>query len=147
ADLGRSNAGTGQRPLHLQQPGSPARLHPLRSGESRSETGNCRAGGNDHVKAGTSMATPHVTGVVALLLQAAPTLAPDDIKGIFAANSRSDNFTGNVPNNLWGYGKLDAKAAFDATPNPPPAAPDGVSAAPGDGAMTLTWTPGPELDI
>jgi hypothetical protein len=93
------------------------------------------------------MAAPHVTGAVALLLQAAPTLTSDQIKAIFAASSKSDGFTGPLPNNSWGYGKLDAKAAFAATPNPSPAPPGGLSANPGDGSMAVTWTAGAELDV
>lgn len=115
--------------------------------QSSPRKGEIDPSGVYQVKAGTSMAAPHVTGAVALLLQAAPTLTSDEIKGIFAANSKADSFTGPLPNDFWGYGKLDAKAAFDAAPNPPPASPEGLSAGPGDGSMALTWTAGQELDI
>ncbi len=57
---------------------------------------------------GTSMATPFVTGTIALWLQADPTLTVDDIRNIFAETARQDAFVGNVPNNSWGAGKIDA---------------------------------------
>lgn len=97
---------------------------------------------------GTSMAAPHVTGAVALLLQADPSLTPGEIKALLAANSKVDDFTGHsIPNDRWGFGKLNVEAAFAATPNPPPAAPAGFSAAAADRAVTLSWTPGGELDL
>jgi minor extracellular serine protease Vpr len=60
---------------------------------------------------GTSMASPHVTGVVALMLQADPTLTYEEVLGILQETARTDAFTGTVPNNLFGAGKVDAHAA------------------------------------
>ncbi len=62
---------------------------------------------------GTSMAAPHVTGVIALMFQADPELDVSDIKSIFLNTSRKDDFTGPEPwNPKRGYGKLDALAAL-----------------------------------
>ena len=64
---------------------------------------------------GTSMATPMVTGIVALLLQARPKLMPDDIKAIFVKTGRWDAFTGDMTaqgSNRWGRGKIDAQASL-----------------------------------
>lgn len=62
---------------------------------------------------GTSQAAPHVTGVVALMLQADDTLTAAQIKGYLIAAARTDAFTGTVPSNVWGHGKLDGKGAVD----------------------------------
>src|SRR5690606_35719148 len=70
---------------------------------------------------GTSMAAPHVTGAVALLLQRRPDLTPEDVKAILARTAAQDAFTARsytgeppaVPNNQWGYGKLDVRAALE----------------------------------
>ncbi|NOZ85131.1 MAG: S8 family serine peptidase [Deltaproteobacteria bacterium] len=62
---------------------------------------------------GTSMACPHVSGAVALLLQANPSLDPEGIEHILSLSSRRDEFTGNdLPNPDFGYGKLDVQAAL-----------------------------------
>ena len=55
---------------------------------------------------GTSMATPHTTGAVALLFQQDPNLGWNEIKNILQADARTDAFTGSTPNNTWGAGKL-----------------------------------------
>lgn len=62
------------------------------------------------VMSGTSMASPVVTGVVALWLQANPTLTYDQVIEIMKQTGRHDSFTGSDTgwNASWGYGKIDA---------------------------------------
>jgi subtilisin family serine protease len=61
---------------------------------------------------GTSMSCPTVSGIIALWLQADPTLTLDDIKEVLAATSRNDEFTVDDPIG-WGYGKIDAAAGIE----------------------------------
>jgi subtilisin family serine protease len=63
---------------------------------------------------GTSQAAPHVTGAIALLFERKPTLTQDEVKEILTSSTTKDGFTGLTPNNLWGHGKLNIKAAIEA---------------------------------
>jgi hypothetical protein len=63
------------------------------------------------------MSAPHVSGVIALLFQNDPHLTQDDLRSVLLENASADQFTGTVPNTNWGYGKLDAEAAYAALPN------------------------------
>lgn len=63
---------------------------------------------------GTSMAAPHVTGVIALLWSLWPELAAGQIRDTLLSTAKHDAFTGVTPNTNWGQGKLDAKAAYEA---------------------------------
>ena len=58
---------------------------------------------------GTSMACPHVSGIIALWLQANPDLNLDDVKDIIAHTARHDEYTAAAPIR-WGEGKIDAAA-------------------------------------
>lgn len=57
---------------------------------------------------GTSMACPVVAGVIALWLQAKPDLTPEDVMGVISRTSRQPDPTLTYPNNIYGYGEIDA---------------------------------------
>lgn len=62
-------------------------------------------------KSGTSMAAPHVAGIIALMLQVYPDLDFDTAVSILEATATTDEFTGTVPNMIFGWGKINAHAA------------------------------------
>lgn len=63
---------------------------------------------------GTSFSSPHVAGAFAQLLSLNPNLDAIDLRTLVTSTARVDaNVTPAVPNNDWGYGKLDVKAAAD----------------------------------
>lgn len=74
---------------------------------------------------GTSMATPHVVGAIAVLFNIDPTLTADQLKTLMANTAVKDSETGGSANNTWGYGKLDLLKAV-------------VSKASGDQSITRT---------
>lgn len=60
---------------------------------------------------GTSAATPYTAGVIALLLQRKPGLTPAEFRKLLGDGGLTkDKFTGDLPNTLWGRGKLDYDA-------------------------------------
>ncbi|WP_455587422.1 S8 family serine peptidase [Bacteroides sp.] len=61
---------------------------------------------------GTSMATPVVTGTLALWLEADPTLTTEKVKDIMLHTAINDRHTGDIPNAKYGVGKLDATAGL-----------------------------------
>ncbi len=65
---------------------------------------------------GTSMAAPHATGAVALILEENPTLTVSEILEILKNTAKTDIYTGEgpsaIPNNIWGAGKIDLEAAL-----------------------------------
>lgn len=73
-------------------------------------------GGKHQKMQGTSMASPHVTGAVALLLEKNGNLNYDQVVTIIKNTAKKDSYTGNSPNNVYGHGKLDAYNAFNNTP-------------------------------
>ncbi len=61
--------------------------------------------------AGTSMAAPAVTGIMATWLQAYPNMTPERAKEIMRKTAIKDEFTGEIAatgDDRWGYGKIDA---------------------------------------
>jgi len=63
---------------------------------------------------GTSAAGPIVVGAVALMFEVNPNLTTEDVRQILHDTAISDEFTGEVPNPDWGYGKIDIAAAVEA---------------------------------
>ncbi len=62
---------------------------------------------------GTSMAAPHVTGAIALMLERNPNLTHDEVKTVLLAKARRDGFTGVNANSEFGNGKLDVIALLN----------------------------------
>jgi len=60
---------------------------------------------------GTSMATPHVSGVMALLLSANPGLTVSEVRAILISTTRRPPHMGELPDNDYGHGIVDALAA------------------------------------
>jgi subtilisin family serine protease len=65
---------------------------------------------------GTSMSAPHVTGVVALLLQRNPGLKAEDVRTALTNFPQKNPSMGALPNNNWGYGEVDAQLAINNIP-------------------------------
>ena len=55
-----------------------------------------------------------VAGTVALMLELDPELTAAEVEQILHDTAVTDEFTGEVPNDDWGYGKLDIIAAVAA---------------------------------
>ncbi|HPQ80174.1 MAG TPA: S8 family serine peptidase [bacterium] len=67
------------------------------------------------LQAGTSMATPFVSGTIALMFSADPNYTHNDVRRYITESAYQDGNTGNeLPNNRWGFGKLDTLAAIEA---------------------------------
>jgi minor extracellular serine protease Vpr len=60
---------------------------------------------------GTSMAAPHATGIVALMLEANPNLNAYQVMEILEQTATEDQWTGATPNNNYGHGKVNAYEA------------------------------------
>lgn len=61
-----------------------------------------------HNISGTSMATPVVAGIIALWLEADPTLTKERILDVFAHTATHHDESLTYPNNHYGYGEIDA---------------------------------------
>jgi hypothetical protein len=73
-------------------------------------------GGMHMSNGGTSMASPVVGGVGALLLEKCPSLSQLEFIDLITSNAYTDNFTGsNLPDFAFGYGKLDGLATLVGT--------------------------------
>lgn len=84
-------------PFSSQGPTPDGRVKPDVVGVDRASTVTYGAGGF----AGTSQASPHVTGIVALIRQQFPSHTPAEAVALLKSTARS---RGAIPNNQWGYG-------------------------------------------
>jgi subtilisin family serine protease len=95
----------GEPVVDLAAPGN----HDIRA--CRSSGGPGTAIGTYTSFGGTSAAAAHVAGVAALVLQANRDLRHAGAKFVLVESAGADDFTGSLPNSLWGYGKVDALSA------------------------------------
>ncbi|NQU06081.1 MAG: S8 family serine peptidase, partial [Calditrichaeota bacterium] len=63
---------------------------------------------------GTSMSSPAAAGTAALIVQMMDDYTPSRLRHRIFSSSRRDDFTGEVPNNTWGWGKIDVVRALSA---------------------------------
>lgn len=148
---------------HIAAPGT--NIKSANSGTSATRCCECCCDGKYVEMSGTSMAAPHVTGIVAQMLQKNPRLTFVDVRKILQATARIDDIPpGEVPpvrsdgfgfgtpgaadfkpiriNNLWGAGIVNADAAVNLVPLPaaqPAPAPAPQPAPPGP--MPFAATP------
>ena len=74
--------------------------------------------GTRYIRAvGTSMATPHVAGAAALLLEVNSYLTPDQVKTILEENA--DDFGSPGWDNIYGWGRINIEKALDNIPPEP----------------------------
>ncbi|MBP6531710.1 MAG: S8 family peptidase, partial [Bacteroidia bacterium] len=79
---------------------------------SATEPAKVAAGKKHKRSSGTSMSSPMVAGICALYLQKNPSATWLDVKNAILNCADNDIFTGTaLPNNDWGYGKVNAYAA------------------------------------
>lgn len=84
----------------------------FKSGNSDLPNGYICSDGKHAVSQGTSFAAPHVSGGIALMFQKNPQLTTSQIREALIESARADQYTLNVPNNSWGYGKIEARGAL-----------------------------------
>jgi subtilisin family serine protease len=75
---------------------------------------SCAPGGEYAVMSGTSMAAPHVAGIVALMREASPDADVREIKSALMRSAVDQGDTGN--DNTFGFGMVDAFAAVQMLP-------------------------------
>ena len=65
---------------------------------------------------GTSMATPHVSGVAALLVSAGKANTPDEVRTVLQTTAEDKGTPGR--DSIYGWGLVDAASALGITPTP-----------------------------
>jgi len=97
---------------------------------------------------GTSMACPHVTGTVALVISSDPTLTSTQVRDRLITTADDLGTTGK--DNVYGYGLVDADEAAPAGPpdSVPPAQVTGLTiTAVSSSRLDLSWTANLESDL
>ena len=88
---------------------------------------------------GTSQASPHVAGTIALMLEAKPDLSYEEAVMHLTETARTNSFTGAVPNNTVGAGYLDAHEAVKRVAGLPTAVDSFEDPLPGTVTITNTY--------
>ena len=131
---------TGRKP-EIAAPGAM-----IASARSRNATSNALqdlSDGAHTLEAGTSMATPFVAGTIALMFDANAAYTYDDVKRYIIESAYTDEFTGDTPNDIWGFGKLSILDAVQtAVLGGPTGSGNNESLSAPDGGSGCTLAPG-----
>lgn len=101
---------TGQKP-EIAAPGG--MIASALSSQSQAGSQVTMSDGRHFLQAGTSMAAPFVSGTIALMFQANPNFTQADTERFLTQSAYADEYVGQLPNNRWGFGKLDVLAALE----------------------------------
>ncbi len=96
---------------------------------------------------GTSMATPHVAGAIAILLQKNPNLDFYQIYSILLDNADQPSQGAPYPNNNYGWGRLNVYRALLNTPTPDAPALVLLNYSFNDTNGNSLWDPGEEISV
>ncbi len=96
--------------------------------------------GKHWIQAGTSMSSPMVTGLCALILNKDGALTPAQMKTKLYNSARTDAYTGAVPNADWGYGKMNGLPADMTNPTVTVTAPNGGETLAAGSSANITWS-------
>jgi len=105
-------------------------------------------GGGYATQFGTSMATPHVSGLAALLWGLSPNLTAEQLVDIIqetAAKVGTDPYDGSGWNNQLGHGEINAEAALRQVAGSPGPTPTPTNTRPPVWTPTPTLSPTPEM--
>lgn len=103
---------TGQKP-EIAAPG--AMIASTKSYDYYSDANFITSDGKHVLMAGSSMAAPFVSGTVALLFSVNPDYTYGDVERFITEGAYVDEYVGTVPNDIWGYGKLDVLGAVEVS--------------------------------
>jgi len=92
------------------------------------------------IQAGTSMSSPMVAGLAALIMAKEGALTPAEIKSRMDTYATTDGFTGATWNADWGWGKMNAEPADVLGPTVAVTSPDGGEMYATGSPITIEWT-------
>ena len=95
-------------------------------------------GGMHYRNAGSSMASPVVAGVAALFFEQCPQADWEDLKNALLSTTATDQQTGTVPNERWGWGKVNGYGAVSSFSIEPELSIEGDSLQAGGGS-NYSW--------
>ena len=78
--------------------------------------------GSYDIFGGTSAAGPHVAAAAALILQDDPSRSPEQVSQAITDGATTDGYMGTLPDEEWGYGKMDIYNSLISADETPPSA-------------------------
>jgi len=105
----------GRRALDVVTPGENVFATYASNSYWAANTSNLIQGGGSHYgwQGATSGAAPIAVGAIALMLEMKPDLTSDQVRDLLHKTASKDGITVPIPDDNWGYGRIDVRAALD----------------------------------